>query len=261
MNDEGCTSAFEVALKMPGNEAYVFMGDPETSYTKVNIDEWIQRQFSRCSWDGWYMYNDSPPAQKLQYDSDGHCKGILVWNETYVGWLVHTVSDWPVEMPIERVPSHILDESHSFAFWMGKRSNLKRIEQQIDLMGARVYAGKRSEILHKLHAGTLQRIKLDTWTDHIAKNRMWGRDVYQSLGKCHAVSRSSLDDTRQVQNVPRVNLPGWDACTDFGRWAVGDTWVAVGDIRRGKRDFTVGGGALIRYDPVLAAHLLEIIKN
>lgn len=266
---------FEVALSVPGGRVYIFQGgalgdsvrtdrptERHVATDSVESNEWLHRKFAVCDWSGWYMYNDDPPNNgKFQYVSDGHCKGIVLWNETRVGWLVHTVSGWPTEMPIEQLPDDASTEGHSFAFWTGPRSILPKVEQQIDLMGGRVYAGKRSQITRRLHIGTLQRVKLDDQTDHVAKNKLWGRDVYQSLGKCSVQSRASLDDTSLVQNVIRIALPGWDASVDFGRWAVGDTWVAVGDIRRGHSDFEVGGGALIRYDVSLARQLRGIIMS
>jgi len=256
---------FQIALSVPGCVSYIFgdedhQHDPQDLIRSMDTDDWLQQMLSKRSWSGWYCYNDDPPDQRIEYTSDGHCKGIVMWDETFVAWLVHTVCQWPIKMPIECIPLSAHDEGHSFAYWMGSRALLPKVEQQVDLMGARVYAGRRSQITRRLHIGTLQRIKLDDQTDHIAKNKMWGRDVYQSLGKCSVQSRASLDDTSLVHNVSRIDLPGWNAAVDFGRWAVGDTWIAVGDIRRGKRDFAVGGGALIRYDATLARRLGKIIS-
>lgn len=71
---------------------------------------------------------------------------------------------------------------------------------------------------------TLQRVVLDSTTDHIAKNKAWERNLYDSLGWCTMPPAIPQDETVL---------------------AVGMDWVFVGDCRRTSH---VGCGGLIVRD-------------
>jgi hypothetical protein len=248
--------AFQMAFKVPGPGAWVFAGaQPPRS---ADIDAWLAETLRRQSWTGWYCYNDDPPrgGASRYY---GHCKGIVLWNDAVAGWLVHSVPKWPVAMPIEKLPEADAPFGHSFAFWSGSRERLSKIESQIDLMGAKVYLGRRSAICATMAVATLQRVMLDAQTDHLAKNKLWARDMYESLGKCSVRSRASLEDTQVVQNVVHLRLPGWDPHADRSMWAVSESWVCVGDLRRGTSEFGHGGGGMVHYDSDLATSLRGLI--
>lgn len=249
---------FEIAFKI-GPDAHIFSRYRDTIQ---NIDTWIARVMAIHSWSGWYMYNDDPPIQPTHiYQAQGHCKGIIMWNDTYTAWLIHSVPKWPQRIPTEQLPEEVRDECHTFCFWCGSTDVLYKIEKQVDLMQARIYAGKRSQLYKPSSLAVLQRIKLDEYTDHVAKNTHWERDLYQSLGRCRVKSRASMENTSVVTNVQTLNIPGWTAASDFGRWAVGDRWVCVGDVRRGPSEFPFGGGCIIRYDDILVSKLRRLIVD
>lgn len=54
------------------------------------------------------LYSDEPPSSSSSSTNDdssttgsldtarhGACKGVILWNHTHVGWLVHSVPAWP----------------------------------------------------------------------------------------------------------------------------------------------------------------------
>jgi len=244
---------FQIAFKI-GSTAYIYSDTDKV----LPIDDWVSEVISSHNWTGWYMYSDDPPTSP-RFAPEGHCKGIVLWNDDVVGWMIHSVPRWPSRMPLETLPEDTRDECHTLSFWWGSIEALYKIEKQVDLMGASVYAGKRFCVYNSSSLAVLQRVKLDSMTDHVAKNPFWDRDLYQSLGKCSVNSRASLEDTTIVRNVKSIALPGWSADKDFGRWAVGDRWVCVGDVRRGNREFPFGGGCILRYDDDLVAKITQII--
>lgn len=252
---------FEIAFKV-GDTAHIYTSNPtlDTGQDTVHIDTWIARVMGTHSWTGWYMYNDDPPrTSSVTYRHSGHCKGIVLWNDQHVGWLIHSIPQWPSSVPLEPVPDDVCEECHTLCFWSGDVEVLYKIEKQIDLMQARVYAGSRSQLYNPSTLAVLQRIKLDDYTDHVAKNTHWERDLYQSLGRCAVKSRASMEDTTIVKNVQTLDIQGWSAAADHGRWAVGDRWVCVGDVRRGVSEFPFGGGCIVRYDDALVRTLRKLI--
>lgn len=167
----------EVGLTVPGTQHVTVSSC--VGVRVVLVDEWLAEKFAHHSWTGWYCYSDMPPDGKT-YRHAGKCKGVVLWNESESAWLVHNVPGWPVEMPIESLP--ISNEQRALGFWMGSRDRLSKIESQIDLMSAKVYLGKRSMLYGISGVSTLQRIILDKQTDHLAKNKLWTRDIHESMG-------------------------------------------------------------------------------
>jgi hypothetical protein len=167
----------EVGFTVPGTHHVVLPS--LVGIRVVGVDDWLADKFATRSWTGWYCYSDLPPDGK-SYPYAGKCKGVVLWNDTEAAWLVHSVPEWPVEMPIESLP--ISKDQRVLAFWMGARDRLPKIESQIDLMGAKVYLGKRSLMYGLSGVATLQRIILDKQTDHVAKNKYWTRDIHESMG-------------------------------------------------------------------------------
>jgi len=219
-----------IAFKLPGGALAFAWAQGTDSLEDINIDAWISDRLRR-QWTGWFCYNDSGKSQAHV----GRCKGIVLWNATVAAWLVHSVPGWPVTSPLEPLPESEKAYGHSFAWWCGDVGKLQKIEMQIDLMGARVNAGKRLMMYSTPACGTLQRVILDATTDHVAKNRAWGRDLYESLGPC------------------RVHE------TDTSIWAVGDGWVFFGDI--GRMHLATGGGGMVIRDPGLVRALTSKIIN
>lgn len=247
---------FQIVFKV-GTTAHVYSARAEK---QMHIDQWVSEVMALQNWTGWYMYSDDPPV-KTRFTPQGHCKGIVLWNDNVTGWMIHSIPKWPTKVPLEELPEDTKDECHTLSFWFGDAEALNKIEKQVDLMGASVYAGKRSRVFNSSHLAVLQRVKLDTMTDHVAKNPHWDRDLYQSLGRCSVNSRASLDNTTIVRNVQSIYLPGWSAEKDFGRWALGDRWVCVGDVRRGNKEFPFGGGCILRYDDELVEKIRKLIDS
>lgn len=50
-------------------------------------------------------YNDEPPEGfGLSGAKFGHCKGVLCWSKSRIGWLVHSVPAWPPALSNEALP-------------------------------------------------------------------------------------------------------------------------------------------------------------
>ena len=202
-----------------------------------DLDAWIASALDG-RWTGWYCYNDAPPprpGRPVPRVVVSACKGIVLWNDALAVWMVHSVPGWPVGTPLQRVPSSAVPTA-SFAVWRGDISRLSRIEAQIDLMGATVYAGARSIVgVGVSRVAVLQRAILDKNTDHLACNAAWGRDMYESMGRCAFVPGTTI------------------AVSDDG------TWASFGDFCAGSQCSHRGGGALTSRDAALVAALKSVL--
>lgn len=96
---------YEVALKngkhvkKPANANYtglecqIFVEGSTDWVLADDIQDWIKSKIADSAWDGVLAYNDQP--SKGNRGSYGHAKGIMVWNKEFVGWLIHSVPQWP----------------------------------------------------------------------------------------------------------------------------------------------------------------------
>lgn len=103
-------SSWEVAFKLPDSKVIHTCSDNSTENLTlrkdVDVNDWLRGKLcvsGSDQWKGWlcyndqfYKYNETEKDYKHSKDSTcGHCKGILVWNDTHVGWLVHSLPYWP----------------------------------------------------------------------------------------------------------------------------------------------------------------------
>lgn len=91
---------YEVAFKngrgqgvYSGLECQVFVEGSTDWCLGNDIQDWIKSKIADTAWDGVLAYNDQ--ADISYHSCEGHAKGIVVWNQNYVGWLIHSVPHWP----------------------------------------------------------------------------------------------------------------------------------------------------------------------
>ena len=58
-----------------------------------NVNEWIANLFSNSEWKNWIVYNNQ---MCKDHPSDGHCKGILLWNENRIAIFNHSIPNFPL---------------------------------------------------------------------------------------------------------------------------------------------------------------------
>lgn len=250
-----------VAFKSPRGTATYAYNTSSENFHIVDIDAWLAAAFASVpNWEGWYCYGDRKRA--ISTAAHRAPRGIVLWNRSTAAWMIHSVPGWPTISPLETIP--FTDKAQCFAFWSGDIDRLIKIECQVDLMGSVVYIGTRSILGTIPRIATLQRIILDREIDHLAKNALWDRDMYECMGPCIVQSSSSrghLDETPVVSNARRVRFGDeeWTSDDEGGAWAVGHDWVSVGDIGRPGNSLPNGGGVLVVRDAALARALRRVV--
>jgi hypothetical protein len=91
---------YKVALKSPHGLCYRYYdSENETMKSGKDINQWVSELFYEniLPWTSWIVYNDEPghENQIIHHTSQGHCKGILAWNDYEIGWLIHSVPKFP----------------------------------------------------------------------------------------------------------------------------------------------------------------------
>jgi hypothetical protein len=57
-----------------------------------SVQDWVQSLYS-SGWTGWTAYNDDTTVTNKK--TKGHCKGVVTWNASKIGWLIHSVPHFP----------------------------------------------------------------------------------------------------------------------------------------------------------------------
>ena len=228
-------STFAVALKAPkGRKAIHFDSVIENDvwHHDIDIDGWVNQRLQSSSWRGHILYNDEEPAGGEAHSSGGHCKGIVVWNEDKLGWLVHSVPKWPCALG-DPIPHSELEYGQSFIWVLLPADRLPNVVSRLQLMQAHVY--RAVEYAYSPHHKT-PTTKYDVWdlfpgAQHVAKHAHWGRDLYEDGladlmgGGCDTEtwSRPGQPPSARAGRVAAVRWgdgTAYDEERDHSKWAV-----------------------------------------
>lgn len=285
-------SSYAVALKAPKGRLVQYISSTTGTWTfdpKVDIDGWVTSQLTASSWKGWLLYNDEPPDGEVQF-SGGHCKGILAWNDTTLGWMIHSVPKWPstIGKTVPPIPPAECEYGQSFAWLTYPISKRHDVVAHIRLMQAHAYCVKDDDGSFAYRDPTTREAapppsqlfvdtQLSDATIHVAKHSKWGKDLFQDgivplLGgskcKTETWSRPAQPATK---DAARVKFVSWTTRPitysneqDHSKWAISldkkNPWTYVGDINAMLTQFHRGGGGIVIKDINLWQAMSSIIS-
>jgi hypothetical protein len=265
-----CVNMYSIALKACNSKICLDLNKNET----VDVEAWLDCHLrSGGSWKCELFYNDEPPVGPC-FSGGGHCKGVIVWNNDEVGWLIHSVPKWPSVIS-NSIPNPECEYGQSFAWIKLPISALPNIISQIQLMHAHVYHDPNQMYKPYLHAPSIliNLIKLTDNIYHIAKHEKWNDDIFEhglandfpnSKWKSETWSRPEQPST---EHVNRIHGLCWDKFKynekqDHSKWVISDkntSMVCIGDMNAMSSQFKRGGGFLLIKNEVLWNHLNSII--
>ena len=269
-----------IALKAPRGKHYQsidILGEPHTHefayQSNASIDEWIQLIFNKYPWNGCLLYNDEQPSGQVE-SAGGHCKGVIVHNDLYMGWLIHSVPKWPKPPQVNtggitfgQIDHNECIYGQSFAWLVLPRTFLSDALYQLKLMQAHVYFMLNTKYEPRKRAPSLKNmtniLNLDLNVMHIGKHSKWGKDIFEELmvptiGGMKCMTQTwSRPRQPPTTNVSRIQKICWKVDThvvyndeqDHSKWAIScdqDTsWVFLGDINAMESQFHRGGGGIL----------------
>ena len=237
------------------------------------------------------LFNDEPPVGSVSNATVGHTKGVWAWNNADGGAFVltHSIPLFPKGPGL--VPAYVGlgDNARTYGQTLGCFSlsvgTLNSIARQMgltipDIYDSRITSGTPAA-LAALAAGRVSKQAVCNSTaiqtvggsavTHFAKSTAWNNELYsacvapglqQSLFAETWIRGSavgpSCSGNYHVNDVIRLELPFNDTfkeTQDHSKWAVGITYVCVGDINRMTTQYKRGGGAFCVRDAGLAAAL------
>ena len=233
-----------------------------------NIDDWLYDTMIKYNiWTGELFYNDNPPNSiENAHTGGGHSKGVLLWNETELGWLVHSLPDWP-ETLLNDIPHAETEYAQSFIWIILPIEKLSNILLQLQLMHTHVYHDPSNVFVplkhHPLEENSLRMIQLSENIYHIAKHEIWKKDLFEdglvvefpgSKWMTCTWGRPLQSPTTNVGRVKKIHWKNnniiceYNEHQDHSKWAISDKetcCVWIGDINAMISQFHRGGGGII----------------
>ena len=250
----------QIALKRPKGCAYIEYRDgpdPDHGFwtQEQDINVWIyNRVFGARGpkfWTDWIVYNDEQEvdgkATHLCHAEGGHCKGILVWNHTCFGWLIHSAPNFPRAMDygtLSYLEAGELIYGQTFVFMEAHVNKLQMALNQIGNMQPHIYLRcgplGRVACTPGVSVSQFAEFRFDSGGSnatvgrprdgpgcastrlrvmHVSKSPRLQRDIYEHClaqrfgGPCAVESWIRGSAMMETQNVRHVRLINWPGCT------------------------------------------------
>lgn len=263
----------EAAIKFPhGSNGAFFEND---QFVQCNINKWISDLYKNKTWTGWLIYNDEPPHHvPIQ---KGHCKGILTWNDTSVGWLVHSVPRFPshftgTDVSIIEPAELLYAQSFMYVERSANHTFLKKVIAQIYHMNATIYMRHNEIVIPQLPHHQMSHLIFADMVIHLAKPAEYHVDIYseyltkyadawqiETWKRGHELKGgpdSQGGPLPQCKDISAVSILGvnYKESQDHSKWAVSSKYFWMGDLNRMETQKKRGGGGfLVKHSGMIEA--------
>ena len=264
-----------VVLKLPhGQKGLIYNNG--AFHPMESVQDWVQSLYS-SGWDGWAAYNDETCITNKK--TKGHCKGVVTWNATKIGWLIHSVPNFPTEITNNSIspilPSELIyGQSFVYVEMPYSKECLESILKQIEWMDANIYLS--NNMITPLFYFTVTGIKtmvISPTISHHSKPSHYIMDIYgehlceldKSTWYVETWRRGSTINTI-IPNLHDVKNLGWFAINykesqDHSKWAVSNQHVWIGDLNRMESQMKRGGGGVVIRDAAMVKAFRGLIIN
>jgi deoxyribonuclease-2 len=200
---------FKVALKLPNGNTY--KNYKENKFVlENNINDWIKGLFKNKKWLNWIVYNDQIENMGLTHTSKAHSKGILVWNATKIGFLSHSVPNFPTTFN-GNIISDISDSELKFAqnFCFIKfdytQDVICNLMKQITNTSPNIYMfNSNIKIPEKEKNEDLSILELSENISHISKSPNNEVDIYENISNSKDV-KLNVQSWIRGQEIPETD--------------------------------------------------------
>lgn len=267
--------ALQVVLKLPHGQKCVRYHNGEF-LPMDSIQEWIQTLYP-SNWTGWAAYNDETKLTTKK--TKGHCKGIVSWNNRKIGWLIHSIPHFPIEMTNTTIspilPSELMyGQSFVYIEMNYSKKQLDNIFKQVNWMDANIF-------LHHNMPSTLSHfspievkiMNISSTVRHHSKSSHHTIDIYGDYlcviepSKWYVETwRRGSPITKVTNNLHDINKLSWNEIKykesqDHSKWAVSKKYVWIGDLNRMESQMKRGGGGVLIRDSNMVKAFSSLIVS
>ena len=241
-----------------------------------SIQDWVQEIYN-SNWEGWAAYNDETDISTIK--SKGHCKGIVSWNSNKIGWLIHSVPNFPTEITPTSIspilPSELMyGQSFVYIEMNYSHERLQTIFKQINWMNANIYLQHNFPLPDSYsNKIEIKKMKISPTITHHSKPAQYIVDIYGDH-LCNLDSSKWYVETwrrgspinKITSNLYDVNKLCWNGLyfkesQDHSKWAVCSKYVWIGDLNRMDSQKKRGGGGVLICNPKLVKAFKSLIVS
>ena len=285
----------ELAFKFPHNAKGITYNNDELQFNIIDdINNWITKLYVKNNFTNWIVFNDDISKifnHAMMSITSGHCKGIITWNSECIGWLCHSVANYPeifelnnFELNITRInlPEIIYGQSFQYIEMMYNTELLHDIFDQICIMQANIYiehytptfanfysiirnklkSNLQSKILQInsmiLHIAKSPKCEIDIWSDIICsyyKNLNWRVKTWKHGNHINKFP----DNLYEIKHI-RFLIYECHEYQDNSKWGISDASLyCVGDLDRLIPQLKNGGGYFLIDNENITNALNDII--
>ena len=269
---------WSIALKAPETSKIITLSEKTPSWKNVsNIDSWTRDMFTKRSWTHFICYNDDPPNKKVN-SYYAHSKGVLVWDNDVLGWLIHSCPNWPeCPNPICPLPPSALRFAQSFIFLELPVLLLNSVLCQLRIMNVNIYNKHTDLWVQSINCHRIQEKQLFIDEDilHFAKSASWKKDLFDDFlfpkfggGYVETWMRPTQPDSNNMDNLSVIK---WEDGTEYtetedhSKYAFStncnNPWVYIGDVNHIKSQSHRGGGGVIIKDKLVWSAFFSLISK
>ena len=270
------TSIRRIALKLPhGSKGAAWDAG---RFVPVEMNQWLSQLYANKTWTGYFCYNDDLPQGP--HTTRGHCKGIVTWNESRIGWLIHSVPRFPDTFngsTLSPIGHSELVYGQSFLYVEQSRAKvpLEDVLRQILWMKPNLfhvhnlppvvpYSSSPLDLKSLRWSPTVTHLSKspDHATDYIGTelakmdNGQWHEETWKRGCEYHPKEKGKL------HSIHTLCLLGttFHSTQDHSKWAASPNHVWIGDLNHMKSQEKRGGGGMVMRDPNLATALQGLVK-
>ena len=246
---------YNIFLKQPnGKNALSISNNSETWSIIENIELWLEEYFTKCKCHNRIYYNDAVLNEHVD-SYNAHAKGILVYDDKTIKWLIHSVPNWPSET----FKFNSIIYGQSFILMELPIIKLKNIIDHLEIMDVNIYYNTTPfTFIKSLNKLDICEISQNIY--HIAKSKEWYKDLFDDElsdlfgGNIAAETwmRPVNKDTQYVNNIEEIKWPNgiiYSESQDHSKYCFSlnkdKPWVFIGDINHQASQSKRGGGGIM----------------
>jgi hypothetical protein len=251
----------KILLKAPTSKKCMMICNGSWS-TSPNIEVFLKSMIDIIKYPNYILYNDQVANKKACASSKAHAKGVLMWNDSSIMWLIHSVPKWPMSCRVLDLPLSGIIYGQSFVQVNMPICHLNNVLYHLRIMNVNIYNengnNEQSLNIHNIH---IDQYFITPTLSHVAKSYKWSKDIYDDFlielfggGEINIECwmRPTGKDTTLGNNVEVIRWPDgtlYNEQNDHSKFCISKNpeypYLYIGDINHQASQKHRGGGGFV----------------
>ena len=270
--------SYQILIKAPKSTRFISIDSQNNSQwtPHENINIHLKELLNMTIYPHGHIYNDQVTSSRIS-STKAHAKGVLLWNDAEIMWLIHSVPKWPLSISSTSLPDSGILYGQSFIELKFPINHLESILNHLSIMNVNIYFSMLTNNRPQENVNTLilDEYSLSETISHVAKSRKWKHDLYDDFlvplfggGEMNIECwmRPTGKDTLHGNNVEIIRWPDgttYNETRDHSKFGVSKfgAFVYMGDLNHQASQAKRGGGGIIIKNAMVWNRMRELIHK